>query len=75
MRCVICKQGVTHKGASTITFEQKETTLVIKDVPSDICENCGETYFAAKITDRLLKVAHKIVRTGVRVDIRDYVAA
>lgn len=65
MKCIICKQGITHKGASTVTFEQKGTTLVIKDVPADICEICGEACFTAKITDRLLKFATRIVRGGV----------
>ncbi|TAN63549.1 type II toxin-antitoxin system MqsA family antitoxin [bacterium] len=75
MKCVICKHGETRSGKSTVTLERKSTTLVIKDVPAQVCVNCGEEYVAEEITLRLLKAAEEAVKAGVKVDVREYVAA
>ena len=74
MKCVICKKGTTRPGTSTVTLERDKATLVVKLVPSLICENCGEAYMDEKTTSRLLKTAEEAARAGVRVDLRDYAA-
>jgi hypothetical protein len=58
-----------------VTLERDGTTLVIKNVPADICANCGEEYVNAETTELLLKTAEEAVRSGVKVSVRDYVAA
>ena len=50
-------------------------TLVVKDVPAEICENCGERYFDADVTRQLLRLALTAAAEGVVVDVRRYVAA
>lgn len=75
MRCVVCKHGETRPGKATVTLERDGATLVIKGVPADVCPNCGEEYVSEEITARLLKSAEEAVKTGVKVDVRDYAAA
>lgn len=75
MNCVICKKGETQAGKTTITLERERTTLVIKEVPADVCKDCGEEYVSAEVTAQLLKSAEDVVRAGVQVDIREYIAA
>jgi len=75
MRCVICRQGETKSGTATVTLERQGTTLVIKDVPAKVCENCGEEYVDEEIARRLLQCADEAASTGVQVDIRRYNAA
>jgi len=75
MKCVICNNGETEPGRATMTLERDETTLVIKDVPAEICQNCGGKYFDEETTDELLKIAETAVAAGVQVDVRKYVAA
>ena len=75
MKCVICKLGETRPGRATVTLERAGTTLVIKNVPADICANCGEEYVNAETTELLLRTAEEAVRSGVQVSVRDYVAA
>jgi hypothetical protein len=50
-------------------------TLVVTGVPASICDTCGERYFDADVTQRLLDLAREAVRAGVVVDVRRYVAA
>ena len=75
MRCVICKQGEIRPGTTTVMLERNGMTLVVKSVPARVCENCGEEYVDEDITARLLREAEDAARSGVQVDIREYVAA
>jgi len=75
MKCVICKHGETRRGKATVTLERDGATLVFKGVPAEVCANCGEEYVGEEITARLLKGADEAVRAGVKVDVREYVAA
>ena len=74
MKCVICKVSETRPGRATVTLERDGTTLVIKNVPADICANCGEEYVDARTTDLLLGTAEEALRSGVLVSVRDYAA-
>ncbi len=40
-----------------------------------VCPNCGEEYVDEAVTSELLKTAEDAARSGVQVDIREYVAA
>lgn len=75
MRCVICRHGETRPGKATVTLERDSATLVIRGVPAEVCANCGEEYVGADTTARLLKSAEEAVTAGVKVDVREYVAA
>ena len=75
MKCVICKHGETKKGTATVTLEKNNSTIVFKEVPAHICDNCGEKYIDEITTKELLKKVRDIVKNGVEVDIRKYEVA
>jgi len=75
MKCVICKQAETTPGTTTVTLERDGLTCVIKQVPAQVCPNCGEDYVDEIVTGDLLKSAELMVKVGTQVDIRQYVAA
>jgi len=72
MKCMICKHGETNTGTTTVTLEKNGSTIVFKEVPAHICDNCGEKYMDDSVTKELLKKAREIVKSGVEVDIRKY---
>lgn len=74
MKCVICKQGETRNGRVTVTLERGNTTVIIKDVPAQVCENCGEYYLSAEISQELFQTAENAVSKGAEVEILRYVA-
>jgi len=47
-------------------------TLVIRNVPAEVCENCGEAYVDEATARELLHGAEAAARAGVMVDIREY---
>jgi YgiT-type zinc finger domain-containing protein len=72
MKCVICKQGETLLGTATVPLERDGTTLVFKNVPAQVCENCGEAYVDEETTEQMLIAAEAAVSAGVKVQVRDY---
>ena len=75
MRCVVCKQGETRPGTTTVVLQRGGVTVVINDVPARVCGNCGEEYVDEKVAESVLASAEASARAGVRVEIRDDVAA
>ncbi len=69
MKCVICKNGITKKGKVTVTLERTGSIIVIKEVPADVCNNCGEYYLNAEITKEVLKKAEDSYNKGTEIEI------
>jgi YgiT-type zinc finger domain-containing protein len=69
MKCFICKNGETQPGLTVVTLQRGEQTLVIKDVPAEICENCSEYYLSQEIAARLYKQAEQALKRGAEVEI------
>jgi len=74
MNCVICKHGETRPGTTTVTLNRGHSTIVIKDVPADICENCGEYYLTNVISARVLELAEEAVRHNAEVEVVRFAA-
>lgn len=74
MTCLICKSGETAGGTTTITYERGRTVLVVKDVPAQVCSNCGEVYVDEKTSATLLQQAESAVASGVQVEVRAFAA-
>ncbi|MEA3441070.1 MAG: type II toxin-antitoxin system MqsA family antitoxin [Chloroflexota bacterium] len=75
MKCLICKQAELQPGVTTVTLERDGMTLVVKDVPAQVCPNCGEAYVDETTTARLLETAEQMASDGALVDVRQYIAA
>ena len=73
MKCLICKQAETYPGVTTVTLERDGLTLVVKEVPAQVCPNCGEAYADEDTTAYLLETAGQMARLGTLVDVRQYV--
>ena len=74
MKCVICKQGRTNNGFATVTLERGRTTVVIKEVPAEICENCGEYYISDVVTEKVQNLAEEAFQHGVEIEVLRYAA-
>jgi len=69
MTCVICKNGTTKKGKVTVTLERGGSIIAIKEVPAQVCRNCGEYYLDADMTREVLKRAEQAVEKGVEIEV------
>jgi YgiT-type zinc finger domain-containing protein len=69
MECVICKNGKTRKGKVTVTLERNGAIIAIKNVPAQVCTNCGEYYLDAETTRKILARAAQSVKKGAEVEV------
>ena len=74
MKCTICKQGETLPGKTTVVLERGKTTIVIKDVPAEICENCGEYYLTEEMTAKVMEMAEEAVRHNAEIEVLRFAA-
>ena len=72
MKCVVCNQAETVLGKTSVLLERDQLTLVVKNVPAQICPNCGEAYADETVTAALLREAEQMARAGTKVDVREY---
>jgi len=75
MTCAICRNGETRPGSVTVTLERDGTTLIVRGVPAEVCENCGEEYVEDSAAVKLLETADEAARAGAHLDIREFAAA
>ncbi len=64
MKCTICKTGQTHPGITTVTLQRDNTVMVIRDFPTDICDDCGEYYLTKRLRAGCMPM-RKRVRTAM----------
>jgi YgiT-type zinc finger domain-containing protein len=76
MKCSLCKTGETHPGKTTVTLERDGSVIVIviRDVPAEICEDCGEDYLDEVATRRVYMAAEQACSRHVEVEIQRYAA-
>lgn len=75
MNCIVCHHGQTQPGTTTVTFHRDGQTVVVNEVPADVCENCGEAYVAEDVTTQVLVIAADARRAQAQVLVRDFAPA
>jgi YgiT-type zinc finger domain-containing protein len=65
MKCAICRNGEAVAGKTTVVLEREGSTLLFRNVPAQICDNCGEEYVSADVNRSLLARANEAARRGV----------
>ncbi|MEO5350737.1 MAG: type II toxin-antitoxin system MqsA family antitoxin [Magnetococcus sp. YQC-3] len=74
MKCTFCRHGVTLSARTTVTLEREKMVLVIRDVPADLCEQCGEYYLDEETTSHVLMLAEEATHHQDEVKILSYAA-
>lgn len=69
MDCTICKVGTTEQGLVTVTLERGSTIVLIKNVPAQICQNCGHYYLDSDTTKMVLERGNDAIQKGAELEI------
>jgi YgiT-type zinc finger domain-containing protein len=69
MNCVICKTGITAPGIKSFMLEKDNSIVIVKGVPAQICNQCGEAYFDAVTTKALYTQAQASFKNGAELEI------
>ncbi|MDH4184851.1 MAG: type II toxin-antitoxin system MqsA family antitoxin [Nitrospinota bacterium] len=74
MNCVICKTGQAKPGKATVTLHRDGAVVIIKDVPAQICDDCGEYYLDEITAGKVYAQAEEAVNRKAEVEIIRYAA-
>jgi YgiT-type zinc finger domain-containing protein len=74
MKCVICRIGDLRPARVTELFEAglDRTAIVVKGVPAQVCQNCGERYYDDAVSQELLRLANEAQSDGAELEIKQY---
>ena len=56
-RCYFCK-GTVKPERITHIHRWKEQVIILEDVPSDVCQQCGEVYLAPNVLQAMDPVSY-----------------
>lgn len=65
MICIICRQAELVDGFTSIPFERDEFRLLIRNIPAQVCPNCGEAIVDEDVAVHLLEKAKAIFEQGI----------
>ena len=74
MSCTLCKHGETQPGSVTVALQRGGTTVIVKQVPAEVCGNCGEYYLSSDVTAQVMEKAEAAVRTGAEIEVLRFAA-
>ncbi len=53
MDCIVCEDGTTVAATRPKAVDRDGRVAVIRDVPVEVCDNCGEVYLDAEVAKQL----------------------
>lgn len=68
------QNGIHSPGTATVTLQRDNSVVVIRDVPAEIREDCGEYYLTEPVAQRVYADADATVQRHVEVEILRYAA-
>mgnify|MGYP001580144747 FL=1 len=74
MKCVICRHGETALGLVTVTLQREGTVVIMRDVPANVCRNCGEYYLDEAVAAKVYSEADAAAARRAEVEILRYAA-
>ena len=72
MKCQICKYGKTSEGYTQVVLTRKNATVIFRNVPANICDDCGEYYLDEKTTEDVYARAETCFSLGQEIAIIEY---
>ncbi|MCR5147025.1 MAG: type II toxin-antitoxin system MqsA family antitoxin [Clostridia bacterium] len=71
MKCFMCK-GETEKKLVNYLVDVDNTIIIIKEVPANVCKQCGERYFDNDVMKNLEKIIDDVKKVSVEISIVKY---
>jgi len=73
-KCSLCG-GETNDGITTLSFLMGEKVAIIKNVPAEICSDCGQAYMKSHVVGNVETLLDRIEELHSEVSIVYYEAA
>ncbi len=70
--CKLCKCDTVKQSTTTHVVNYKNSIIVIKNVPCEECEQCGEKYYTDKVAEQLEKMVNLAKGMMQEIAVLDY---
>lgn len=71
MNCVMCKGTLENKN-TTFMIELDNCIIIIKNVPSQVCKQCGEVTYSDEVAKQLEKLVNTVRNTITEITVINY---
>ena len=75
MTCPLRRMGEMKAGHTTVVLTRGDATVVFKQVPAMVCDDCGDYFFDEKTTIDVYQRAEQAFTTGQEVAISKFAVA
>lgn len=72
MTCPICGTGQLQAGTTTFAADVDTTVVVVRNVPAEVCDTCGEAYLDEAVSEQLQRSVDDARRNGTESLVRHY---
>lgn len=70
--CMFCKCDTTTPSTTTHVVNYKNCVIVIKNVPCEECDQCGEKFYTDEVTVNLERMVDEAKKLMQEVSVIDY---
>ena len=71
MNCVMCKGTLENKN-TTFMIELDNCIIIIKNVPSQVCKQCGEVTYSDEVAKQLEKLVNAVRNTITEITVINF---
>lgn len=71
MTCFFCK-GNVQDGFSTFTADKGGCIIVVRNVPAQICDQCGEASYSNAVAQKLEQIVQHIKNSSAEITVVSY---
>ena len=72
MKCPICRFGEMKDGFTQVVLTRGNSTVIFRNVPAQICDDCGEYYLDEETAKDIYNRAEYCFTSGQEVAIIEY---
>lgn len=70
--CLYCGCKTTALNVTNHVVNYRDCVIVVKNVPCEECEQCGEKYFSDEVMEKLEKIVDTAKQLAMEVFVTDY---
>ena len=71
MNCLMCKGNLENKN-TTFMVELDKCIIIIKNVPSQVCKQCGEVSYSNEVAKQLEKLVNAVRNSITEITVINY---
>ena len=71
MNCLMCKGTLENKN-TTFMVELDNCIIIIKNVPSQVCKQCGEVSYSNEVAKRLEELVNEVKNSITEITVINY---